>query len=49
MNKVIVNRIVVREMESIKEIVIFIFLLKMFEFDFNEYMFKNLFEDLGYF
>ena len=46
-NKVTVNRIVVREMESIKEIVTPNSLLKMFELDFNEHMSKNLPEDLG--
>ena len=46
-NKVTVNRIIVREIESIKEIVTPNSLLKMFELDFNEYMSKNLPEDLG--
>ena len=47
-NKVTVNRIVVREMERIKEIVTPTSLLKMFELDFNEHTSKNLPEDLGH-
>ena len=47
-NKVTLNRIVVREMESIKEIVTPTSLLKMFELDFNKHSSKNLPEDLGH-
>ena len=46
-NKVTVNRIVVREMESIRQIVTPNSLLKMFELDFNQHTSKNLPEDLG--
>ena len=46
-NKVTVNRIVVREMESIKQIVTPNSKLKMFELDFNQHTSKNLPEDLG--
>ena len=48
-NKVTVNRIVVREMESIKEIVTPTSLPKMFELDFNKHSSENLPEDLGHF
>ena len=47
MSKVTVNRIVVREMESIKQTVTPNSLLKIFELDFNEHTSKNLPEDIG--
>lgn len=49
MNKVIVNRIIVRELESCKEVIIFKFLFNLFELDFNEKVLCNFLEDFGYF
>ena len=46
-NKVTVNRITVREIESVKEIITPISLLKMFELDFSENASNNLPEELG--
>ena len=47
-NKVTVNRITVREMHRVKEIVTPTSLLKMFELDFNEHASRNLPEELGH-
>ena len=47
-NTVTVNRIAVREMQSIKEIVTPTSLLKMFELDFNEHTSENPPEELGH-
>ena len=47
-NKVTVNRITVREIESVKEIVTPKSLLKMFEFNFSENASNNLPEELGH-
>ena len=47
-NKVTVNRITVREIESVKEIITPKSLLKMFELDFSENASNNLPEELGH-
>ena len=47
-NKVTANRIIVREVESVKEIITPKSLLSLFELDFNEKASCNLPEDLGY-
>lgn len=48
-NKVTANRITVREVENVKEIITPKALLNLFELDFNERVSSNLPEDLGYF
>ena len=47
-NKVTVNRITVREIESVKEIITSKSLLKMFELDFSENASNDLPEELGH-
>ena len=47
-NKVTANRITVREVENIKEIITPKSLMNMFELDFSEHAYNNLPEAMGY-